>query len=84
MFYGVVALLIYSTIRGSVFNFDSSLVYIGSLLYLAMFGSVLAFGFYLTLIGNIGADKAAYANLIFPIIANDCFLHSLLFCWVTI
>ena len=69
MLYGVIALLIYSSFRGSVFNFDSSIVYVSSLLYLALFGSVLAFGFYLTLIGTIGADKAAYANLIFPIIA---------------
>jgi len=28
-----------------------------------------AFGCYLSLIGNIGADRAAYATLIFPIVA---------------
>ena len=41
----------------------------GSLLYLALFGSVIAFGCYLTLVGNIGADRAAYATLLFPIVA---------------
>ena len=40
-----------------------------SLLYLALFGSVIAFGCYLTLVGKIGADRASYATLLFPIIA---------------
>ena len=39
------------------------------LLYLAVFGSVFAFGMYLTLIGRIGADRAAYTTLLFPIVA---------------
>ncbi|MCJ7500347.1 EamA family transporter, partial [bacterium] len=43
--------------------------YISSLLYLAVFGSVFAFGMYLTLIGRIGADRAAYTTLLFPIVA---------------
>ena len=30
---------------------------------------MIAFGCYLTLIGNIGADRAAYATLLFPIVA---------------
>ena len=33
------------------------------------FGSVIAFGCYLTLIGRIGAGRAAYATLLFPIVA---------------
>ncbi|NQY02188.1 MAG: EamA family transporter [Halieaceae bacterium] len=43
--------------------------YIGSLLYLSVFGSVIAFWAYLTLIGQIGADRASYSNLLFPIVA---------------
>ncbi len=39
------------------------------MLYLALFGSVFAFGFYLTLLGRIGPDKAAYATVLFPVIA---------------
>jgi drug/metabolite transporter (DMT)-like permease len=39
------------------------------LIYLAVFGSILAFGSYLTLVGRIGADKAAYAAVLFPVIA---------------
>ena len=51
------------------FGFDASLPYVASLLYLAVFGSVLAFGAYLTLLGRIGADRAAYATVLFPVVA---------------
>jgi drug/metabolite transporter (DMT)-like permease len=38
-------------------------------MYLAICGSVIAFGSYLSLLGKIGADKSAYVTLVFPIIA---------------
>jgi len=41
----------------------------GALLYLALFGSVIAFGAYFTLAGRIGAGKAAYSTLLFPLVA---------------
>ena len=41
----------------------------GALLYLAVFGSVIAFGAYFTLVGRIGAGKAAYSTLLFPLVA---------------
>jgi drug/metabolite transporter (DMT)-like permease len=41
----------------------------GALLYLALFGSVIAFGAYFTLVGRIGAGKAAYSTLLFPLVA---------------
>jgi len=56
-------------IMGKSIEFEFSLVYTLSLSYLAIFGSVIAFGCYLTMLGNIGADKAAYVTLIIPIIA---------------
>ena len=31
--------------------------------------SIIAFWAYLTLIGRIGADRAGYANLVFPLVA---------------
>jgi drug/metabolite transporter (DMT)-like permease len=46
-----------------------SLAYVGSLFYLSLFGTVIAFGCYLKLIGKIGADRAAYATMLFPIVA---------------
>ena len=32
-------------------------------------GSILALGAYLSLVGRIGADKAAYATVLFPLVA---------------
>ncbi len=69
MGYGALAMYIYALIRGVPFSFSFSSTYIVSLIYLAVFGSIIAFGAYLTLLGRIGADRAAYASLLFPIIA---------------
>ncbi|MBC8507088.1 MAG: EamA family transporter [Chloroflexi bacterium] len=69
MGYGGLLMFIYALIRGIAFDISLSVPYIGALLYLAIFGSILAFGAYLTLLGRIGADRAAYATLLFPIIA---------------
>lgn len=69
MGYGALVMLFTTVLSGTEFGFDFSFQYVGSLLYLAMFGSVIAFGCYLTLVGNIGADRAAYATLLFPIVA---------------
>lgn len=69
MAYGALVMLLASVVTGRTFDFVLSYQYVGSLLYLAFFGSVIAFGCYLTLIGNIGADRAAYATLLFPIVA---------------
>ena len=69
MGYGALAMYLVILLAGKPLAFDSSAVYVGSLLYLALFGSVIAFGCYLTLVGNIGADRAAYATLLFPIVA---------------
>jgi drug/metabolite transporter (DMT)-like permease len=37
--------------------------------YLTIFGSIIAFGSYLTLLGRIGAGKAGYAMVMFPVVA---------------
>jgi drug/metabolite transporter (DMT)-like permease len=69
MLYGTVVLFAYASFSWGKFSFDSSPSYILSLLYLALFGSVIAFGCYLTLVGRIGADRAAYCSVLFPIVA---------------
>lgn len=69
MAYGAVLMVGYVLASGTPLNFDWSVPYTLSLLYLAVFGSVIAFGCYLTLIGRIGADKASYASLLFPLVA---------------
>jgi drug/metabolite transporter (DMT)-like permease len=43
--------------------------FLASLLYLSLFGSVIAFAAYLGLIQRIGAAQASYANVLIPILA---------------
>ncbi|MCG6930975.1 MAG: DMT family transporter [Desulfofustis sp.] len=69
MAYGAGIMLVAGVAAGRPFAFDFSAPYVGSLFYLALFSSVIAFGCYLTLVGTIGADRAAYATLLFPIVA---------------
>ncbi len=69
MAYGAMVMMVFAVIGGASFNYDPSLSYSVSLVYLTVFGSILAFGSYLTLVGRIGADKAAYAAVLFPVIA---------------
>lgn len=69
MLYGAFFMFLLALFRGAQLEFDSSAGYILSLLYLAIFGSVIAFGSYLTLLGRIGLDRAAYVTVLFPIIA---------------
>lgn len=69
MAYGALIMLAMAFLTGKDFQFVQSFEYIGSLVYLSIFGSIIAFGCYLALIGNIGADRAAYATLLFPLVA---------------
>jgi len=69
MFYGAVLTAIVAVASGHEFRFDATFTYITSLTYLAIFGSVVAFGAYLTLLGRIGAHKAGYATVMFPVVA---------------
>ena len=69
MFYGPFFMLLICLFMGKPFTFDLSFSYISSLLYLTIFGSIIAFSSYLTLLGNIGADKSAYVTLVIPLIA---------------
>jgi len=48
---------------------DWSFGYLGPMLYLTFFGSIIAFGCYMLLIGRIGAEYAAYVTLLMPVIA---------------
>lgn len=69
MLYGSLLTFGIALARGAEFSFDPSAAYVLSLIYLALFGSVIAFGAYLTLLGRIGADRAAYITVLFPVIA---------------
>lgn len=69
MAYGALFSLLVCWVRGLAFDFDLSLAYVGSLAYLAIFASVIAFWCYLTLLGRIGPDRGAYAAVMFPVVA---------------
>jgi drug/metabolite transporter (DMT)-like permease len=69
MFYGTLFMGVVALANGREFTFEWSAAYIGSLAYLTVFGSIVAFGAYLTLLGRIGAHKAGYAVVMFPVVA---------------
>lgn len=69
MMYGAIFMGVVALMQGQTFNFSYTVEYISSLLYLSIFGSVIAFGCYLTLLDRIGAHKASYATIMFPAVA---------------
>jgi len=69
MLYGGVVTGLIALAQGQAFTFDWSAGYVISLAYLAIFGSIIAFGAYLTLLGRIGAHKAGYSMVLFPVVA---------------
>jgi drug/metabolite transporter (DMT)-like permease len=69
MAYGALFTFLVVLVRGVPISFDWSLPYVGSLIYLALFASVIGFGSYLTLVQRIGADRAAYSSVLFPVVA---------------
>lgn len=69
MTYGAGLSALFAFAQGHEFSIDWSPTYIGSLVFLAIVSSVIAFAAYLTLLGRIGADRAGYATVLFPVIA---------------
>ena len=69
MLYGSLILVSYITVSEVSFSFNTIYSYVLSLVYLALIASVIGFGVYLKLVGNIGADKASYVNIFTPTIA---------------
>lgn len=69
MGYGGLLALVVALGLGRPLAVELSWGYALSLLYLALFGSVLAFAGYLTLLGRIGAARASYIGVMVPIVA---------------
>jgi drug/metabolite transporter (DMT)-like permease len=69
MLYGSLVMLAIILIFDIPFSIDTSPGYLGSLAYLALFASVLGFYCFLSLVGRIGASKASYATVMFPVVA---------------
>jgi len=69
MLYGALITCVIAAAMGQHFVFDWSLRYVSALAYLAVFGSVVAFGTYLTLMKRIGAGRAGYTMVAIPVVA---------------
>ncbi|MNO63701.1 putative amino-acid metabolite efflux pump [compost metagenome] len=69
MLYGTLILLVWCVVRDVPWVFEWNTRYVGSLLYLAIPGSVIAFTTYLTLVGRMGPERAAYCTVLFPVVA---------------
>lgn len=69
MLYGSLFMFVISLIYVGGFSFDRNTQYVLSLAYLIVPGSIIAFAAYLSLIARIGANKTAYATVLFPIVA---------------
>jgi drug/metabolite transporter (DMT)-like permease len=69
MSYAMILLFITSLLLPGTLVIPSSRSFYLSLVYLALFGSVFAFGAYMKLLKQMGADKAAYVVLVYPMVA---------------
>lgn len=69
MLYGAVALVCVVLLSDAQFTFSTELSYVISLLYLSLFGTVIAFACYFLLLRDIGPEKASYSIVLFPIVA---------------
>ncbi len=66
---GTLLSVVFAYFLGREFNFSLEPGYVWSLLFLAVFGSAIAFGCYLALIRMIGPARAAYTSVLFPVVA---------------
>ncbi len=69
MAYGAALCALFAAARGAPFVVEPTLRYLGALAYLSVFATVVGFGCFLTLLQRIGADRAAYATVLFPVVA---------------
>jgi drug/metabolite transporter (DMT)-like permease len=69
MLYGAACAALVALAQGAAWTFDPRAPYVASLVYLAVFGSVFAFGAYLTLLKQVGAGPASYVGVSTPVIA---------------
>ena len=67
--YGSITLGLWCLFRGHAFEIDYSTRYLASLAYLIIPGTIVAFTLYLNLVGRVGADRAAYCTVLFPVVA---------------
>jgi len=86
MAYGTLFLLLLVLVRGIPFSFATDAGYLITLVYLALFASVIGFGSYLTIVQRLGADRAAYSSVMFPLVALavSTFLEGFAWTWMAV
>jgi drug/metabolite transporter (DMT)-like permease len=83
MLYGAAMLSAYCVVSGTPFTFEWNARYVGSLLYLVIPGSVIGFTAYLTLVGRMGPERAAYCTVLFPVVALNVSAYAEGYQWTT-
>ena len=69
MAYGSAASTLVALASGEGISFPATPAYVLSLLYLSVFGSILAFAAFLTLLERVGAARAGYVGVMTPVVA---------------
>lgn len=69
MIYASLILLSLIFLKKLDLKIPNDLNYILPLLYLSLFGSVIGFATYLSLVARVGASKASYSTVLFPVVA---------------
>jgi drug/metabolite transporter (DMT)-like permease len=69
MAFAAILAFVIAAALGREFDFLMRADYIYSLAYLSVFGSAVAFGCYLALLRRIGASRASYSTVLYPIVA---------------
>jgi drug/metabolite transporter (DMT)-like permease len=69
MLYGAILSLFYAFITSGPPTISWTLPYLGGLLFLALFGSVVAFSLYFNVVRTLGVAIAAYTGVLVPIVA---------------
>ncbi len=69
MTYGALLCAGFALVSGAAFNYDPRTSFTVSLVLLAVFASVIGCGTYLTLVQRIGAGRAAFSSVLFPLVA---------------
>lgn len=69
MLYSAIGLLCYVFMADASLSFSAPASYWYSLVYLAVFGTVIAFACYFALLKNIGPERASYVIVLFPLVA---------------
>lgn len=84
MLYGLLSSIGLACASGTRFTFDMSVAYVGSLLFLAIFGTLFAFAAYLELLRMVGPARAAYCTVWAPIGALAISSHFEQFSWTMV